>query len=125
LKRYKVVSLFSGAMGLDIGLDRTGRFELLACVEVERAFCDTIRANVAACRIAGNPIVLERDIANLSVAEFTASTGIKPGDVDVLVGGPPCQAFSTAGNRGTVLDPRGTLLWTSCASWRVCGHVSS
>ena len=84
---------------------------MLACVEVERAFCDTIRANVAAGRIAGNPIVLERDIANLSVAEFMERTGVKPGDVDVLVGGPPCQAFSTAGNRGTVLDPRGTLLW--------------
>ncbi len=39
------------------------------------------------------------------------ATGLKAGEVDLLVGGPPCQSFSTAGNRGTVQDPRGTLLW--------------
>ena len=50
-------------------------------------------------------------MANLTVAEFLRITGIEPGDIDVLIGGPPCQAFSTAGNRGTVQDPRGTLLW--------------
>lgn len=111
LKKHKVVSLFSGAMGLDIGLERTDRFELVACVEVERAFCDTIRANVAAGRIPGEPVVIERDVSALSVAEFIGITGVRPGDIDLLVGGPPCQAFSTAGNRGTVQDPRGTLLW--------------
>ena len=98
-------------MGLDIGLEKTGRFELLACVEIERAFCDTIRANVKAGRIPGSPVVLERDMATLTVSDFIAATGIEPDDVDLLVGGPPCQAFSTAGNRGTVQDPRGTLLW--------------
>lgn len=111
LRKYKVVSLFSGAMGLDIGLENTGRFELVACVEVERAFCDTIRANVAAGRVPGDPVVLERDISKLSVSEFIDLTGVRPGEIDLLVGGPPCQAFSTAGNRGTVQDPRGTLLW--------------
>lgn len=111
LRKYKVVSLFSGAMGLDIGLEGAGRFELAACVEVERAFCDTIRANIAAGRIPSEPVVIERDVSTLSVAEFTEITGIRPGDIDLLVGGPPCQAFSTAGNRGTVQDPRGTLLW--------------
>ena len=98
-------------MGLDIGLEGTGRFELAACVEVERAFCDTIRANIAAGRIPSEPVVIERDVSTLSVAEFTEMTGLRPGDIDLLVGGPPCQAFSTAGNRGTVQDPRGTLLW--------------
>jgi len=37
--------------------------------------------------------------------------GLKVGELDVLIGGPPCQAFSTAGKRGTVQDPRGELLW--------------
>lgn len=42
-ERYKVVSLFSGAMGLDLGMNKTGRFELAACVEMVPSFCDTIR----------------------------------------------------------------------------------
>lgn len=111
MKKYKVVSLFSGAMGLDLGLEDTGRFELVACVEIQKAFCDTIRANVAAGRVPGNPVVLERDVAGLSVQELLDATGLAPGEVDLLVGGPPCQSFSTAGKRGTVQDPRGTLLW--------------
>lgn len=110
-RKYKVASLFSGAMGLDIGLDKTGRFDLLAAVEFERSFCDTISRNVVAGRISGSPVVLCRDISALSAEEFLAATGIKPGEVDVLVGGPPCQSFSTAGRRQSVRDPRGTLLW--------------
>ncbi|MDP3961372.1 MAG: DNA cytosine methyltransferase [Pseudorhodobacter sp.] len=110
-RKYRVVSLFSGAMGLDIGLDQTDRFELLATVEVEPSFCETISRNVKAGRISGNPTVLCRDIAELSVEELLETIGLAPGDVDLLVGGPPCQSFSTAGKRQSVQDPRGTLLW--------------
>ncbi len=42
---FKVVSLFSGAMGLDLGLEGTGRFVVLAAVEADRAACETIRIN--------------------------------------------------------------------------------
>jgi len=42
---FTTVSTFTGAMGLDIGLEQTGRFRTLACVEVERSFCRTIEAN--------------------------------------------------------------------------------
>ena len=108
---YKVVSLFSGAMGLDLGLDKTGRFEILACVEIEHAFCETMRVNRDAGRIAGNPRIIEADIATLSVERFLEETGIDRDEVDVIVGGPPCQSFSTAGRRQSVQDPRGTLLW--------------
>lgn len=110
-QKYKVVSLFSGAMGLDIGLHKTDRYDLLACVEIEKSFCDTIRRNVELGHINGSPHVLCRDISTLTVEEFMSETGIKAGDIDVLVGGPPCQSFSTAGRRKGVQDPRGTLLW--------------
>jgi DNA (cytosine-5)-methyltransferase 1 len=43
--------------------------------------------------------------------ELLARLCLQPGELDLLVGGPPCQSFSTAGRRGTVQDPRGTLLW--------------
>lgn len=109
--KYTVVSLFSGAMGLDIGLEQTGRFRTLACVEKEPAFCDTIRLNRDAGRFSPELQLFEGDISNLDPNDVLRMTGLKPGDLDLLVGGPPCQSFSTAGRRRTTEDPRGTLLW--------------
>lgn len=110
-QKYKTISLFSGAMGLDLGLESTGRFEIMACVEKERAFCDTIRANQRAGHLSKHLRVFEGDIAGIDPAEVLAACRLKPGELDVLVGGPPCQAFSTAGRRQSTQDPRGTLLW--------------
>jgi len=109
--KYNVISLFSGAMGLDLGLEATGRFRVVACVEKEKAYCDTIRANLANNQIHQDLQVFEGDITNVDAAEVLESVGLKPGEVDLVVGGPPCQSFSTAGRRGTTQDPRGTLLW--------------
>jgi DNA (cytosine-5)-methyltransferase 1 len=108
---YTAISLFSGAMGLDIGLDQTGRFKLLACVEKEKAFCETIRANIAGGRLPKELMVFHADMSLLDPQEVLSAVGLKPGELDVLVGGPPCQSFSTAGRRGSIEDPRGTLLW--------------
>ncbi|MGF6726721.1 DNA (cytosine-5)-methyltransferase 1 [Paraburkholderia sp. GAS41] len=110
-KKYRVISLFSGAMGLDLGIDATDRYEIVACVEKERIACDTIRKNQAAGRLPKELKVFEGDISSLDPADLLREVGLKPGEVDLLIGGPPCQAFSTAGKRGTVQDPRGTLLW--------------
>jgi DNA (cytosine-5)-methyltransferase 1 len=109
--RYTAISLFSGAMGLDIGLEQTGRFKLLACVEKEKAFCETIRANIVGGRLPADLKVFHADMSLLDPQEVLAAAGLKPGELDFLVGGPPCQSFSTAGRRGSTQDPRGTLLW--------------
>lgn len=110
-KKYKAISLFSGAMGLDIGLERTGCFQVLACVEKEPSFCATIRANHAAGRLHKDLKIFEGDISDLDPAAVLDACGLKPGELDLLVGGPPCQSFSTAGRRMATQDPRGTLLW--------------
>jgi DNA (cytosine-5)-methyltransferase 1 len=109
--KYKVISLFSGGMGLDLGLEATGRFEVLACVEKEHAFSETIRRNRDAGRLPAELKVYEGDIADTDPIQVLEDLGLKPGEVDLVVGGPPCQSFSTAGRRRTVQDPRGTLLW--------------
>jgi DNA (cytosine-5)-methyltransferase 1 len=111
MQKFKTISLFSGALGLDLGLERTGRFEVLACVEKEKSFCDTIRANHRLGRLHPHLQIYEDDIAKLDPLQILKDCGLKPGQLDVLVGGPPCQSFSTAGRRGTVQDPRGTMLW--------------
>ena len=98
-------------MGLDIGLEKTGRFDILACVEKEAAFCDTIRANRDAGRLRSDLVVFENDVSEIDPVAVLDEVGLKPGELDLLVGGPPCQSFSTAGRRRTVSDPRGTLLW--------------
>lgn len=110
-KKYKVVSLFSGAMGLDLGLHNTKQFDVIACVEVEKVFCNTIRENIKRGNLPSKPIVYEVDIKKLDPKQLLKDLNLKIGELDVLVGGPPCQSFSTAGKRGTVQDPRGTLVW--------------
>ena len=93
MQTYKTISLFSGAMGLDIGMHQICRFELLAAVEKVPAFCETIRLNVLKQRVGGRPLVFEGDITNIDPAVVMAAVGLKPGELDVLVGGPPCQSF--------------------------------
>lgn len=110
-KKYKVVSLFSGGMGLDLGIAQTSRFMVVACVEKVPAFCETIRTNQKAGRISRHLKIFEGDINDIDPIHILEQLGLKPGEVDVLIGGPPCQSFSTAGNRGSTQDPRGTLLW--------------
>ncbi len=111
MKKYKVLSLFSGGMGLDLGIEQTGVFEIVACIEKIPAFCETIRLNQRKGRLPEHLKVIEADITKLSPKEVLDSLGLRREDVDVIVGGPPCQSFSTAGRRRTIQDLRGTLLW--------------
>ena len=111
LNKLTVLSLFSGGMGLDVGLSKTRRFDLLACVEKESAFCETIRLNQREGRLDEHAQVIEADIKRVDPKQLRESLGLKQGALDLLVGGPPCQTFSTAGKRAAVEDPRGTLLW--------------
>ena len=110
-KKLKVVSLFSGGMGLDLGLEATGRFEVVACVELDHSACETIRHNQKLGRLPTALRVYEGDISGFDPHQIMSDLGLKVGEIDLVVGGPPCQSFSTAGKRGTVQDVRGTLLW--------------
>ncbi len=101
MRKYKVLSLFSGGMGLDLGLEQAGGFEIVACIEKIPAFCETIRLNQRKGRLPEHLKVIEADIYKLSPKEVLDSLGLQREDVDVIVGGPPCQSFSTAGRRRT------------------------
>lgn len=96
------LSFFSGAMGLDLGLDAAGFETLLAC-EIDKYCRQTIIANKP-------DIALLGDIRDYSAEEIMYAAGLQIGDdVDLVIGGPPCQAFSTAGKRQAFNDRRGNV----------------
>lgn len=100
LPKLKALSFFSGAMGLDLGLEKAGIHLLLAC-EVDKTCRRTITANRPDIGLIG-------DIWKYDVAQIREYAGLEPNDeIDVIVGGPPCQAFSTAGARRGFHDERG------------------
>ncbi|NLN94462.1 MAG: DNA cytosine methyltransferase [Candidatus Hydrogenedens sp.] len=101
-KRMRVMSFFSGAMGLDIGLEKAG-LEIVLASEIDPKCKQTIKANRPSLPVVG-------DIRNYSAADLLAHAGInKSQEVDLIAGGPPCQAFSTAGNRRGFEDERGNV----------------
>jgi DNA (cytosine-5)-methyltransferase 1 len=103
--KVKALSFFSGAMGLDLGLERAGIHVLLVC-ETDKASRRTIEANRPDVGLIG-------DIWNYNAAVIREFAGLTPDDeIDLVVGGPPCQAFSTAGARKGFDDHRGSLLLT-------------
>jgi DNA (cytosine-5)-methyltransferase 1 len=106
------LSLFTGAGGLDIGIERGGSWKSVAFVDSDPTFCKTLEVNREAGRLgAPDSKVLNEDLAEFDFAKLRKELGLRKGQLDLLVGGPPCQSFSTAGRRGTVQDPRGELLW--------------
>lgn len=101
----KLLSFFSGAMGLDIGLEKSGFETILAC-EIDKYCRQTILKNKP-------NIVLLEDIRNYSDKDIRKASGLRDNeDIDLIVGGPPCQAFSTAGKRQGFEDERGNVFLT-------------
>lgn len=92
-----VVSIFTGAGGMDEGFKAAG-FNVLACMDIEKWACDTLRANNSNQLIIGPP-QYSGDIKLISPEEFSEISNLKKGDIDVLVGGPPCQPFSQAASQ--------------------------
>ncbi len=99
---YNTISLFSGAMGLDLGIEKAG-FKIRVCVEKDKWAAQTIRANTSI-------PVIERDINDVPTDEILAAAGIGRQDVTLVIGGPPCQAFSTAGKQKGFADFRGNVM---------------
>ena len=99
-KRPIALSFFSGAMGLDIGIEKAGFNVRLAC-EVDKFCRQTIALNKPNTALLGDINDYKPDDI-LQAAKLT-----KDDDIDLIIGGPPCQAFSTAGKRKGFNDDRG------------------
>lgn len=110
--RPTAVSLFSGAGGLDIGLETAG-FRTVVAVECDEDCVATLRRNKerrvpippsgAHCFLAGTEL-LPKNIEDVDPDELSFVRS-----PDLVVGGPPCQPFSSSGSMLSVADPRGRL----------------
>ncbi len=107
LAELPVISLFSGSGGLDLGIERAG-YSVRACVEYEANACSSLRANFP------HAAVLEGNVRSISTADLLSAAGLKPGEPELLVGGPPCTPFSKSGYwleyKRKGLDPEASLL---------------
>lgn len=107
---FTAVELFSGAGGITLGLKKSGFKTLFAC-EINKRFCQTHASNFS------DVPIFEDDIKNLS--HDNINDFLKGQEVDVVVGGPPCQGFSVFGKRRFVNtkgynpmdDPRNHLVY--------------
>jgi len=101
--KINILSLFSGGGGLDIGFRDAG-FNIIECVEIEKKFTDTLEKNSNK-----NEKLFNTKITNIDIREYTPQVG----NIDFIIGGPPCQTFSAAGARAAgvkgLADQRGTL----------------
>ena len=111
-KEYTFIDLFSGCGGLSEGFYRMG-FRALAHVEINHWACETLRKRMAYYGYTNiNKEVIEKDITSDDII-VDIDNAVDRRSVDVIIGGPPCQAYSTAGrvrdSKGMASDPRNFL----------------
>jgi len=102
-EEFTVISLFTGAYGLDLGFELAG-FRVTVTLDISEDSYKNLNANRPKI-----PFLLG-DIKQFSTADILKEAGLKPGEVDVITGGPPCQPFSPAGKRQSLKDPRAAPL---------------
>jgi DNA (cytosine-5)-methyltransferase 1 len=107
LKTLRAIDLFSGCGGLTLGLKQAG-FNVVGAIEKDALAVKTYRANHPEVKI------WDRDIRQISIGEVLFAFRLKPGQLDLLAGCPPCQGFSsmtTLNGKHVVNDERNDLVF--------------
>ena len=101
-RKPSAISLFAGAGGLDIGVDAAG-FQTICAVELDPHCVSTLMRN------SRGKAVWQVDVRALDPNGVATTLDLKPGELGLLHGGPPCQPFSQIGKKTGIKDPRGQL----------------
>ena len=104
MNKFTTIELFAGAGGLALGVEKAG-FDTLALIEFNKDAAKSLKYNRP------NWNVICDDVGNISPLDLEEKFNIKIGELDLLSGGAPCQAFSYAGKRLGLEDARGTLFY--------------
>jgi DNA (cytosine-5)-methyltransferase 1 len=102
MRSPSVIDLFCGAGGFSLGAHQAG-FKVVASVDVDEKLTSSYKSNFP------NAQLLIADISKLETDSLLKDAGVASASVDGIIGGPPCQGFSTIGKRNTA-DPRNALL---------------
>ena len=101
-QNYTAISLFAGAGGCSLGFSKYG-VNILGAYDIWDEAISTYNHNFE-----GNK-AHQTDLANCDFEEIRNELGLSKGELDIIIGGPPCQGFTTLGKRGED-DPRNKLL---------------
>lgn len=101
-RKLKVIDLFCGVGGLSYGFAHDDNFEIIASNEILPNMAKAYSLNHP------NTKVYTEDIKDFNFKKIQKDLSIKSGEIDIIVGGPPCQAYSTIGKR-LIDDPKGKL----------------
>ena len=102
MRGISVIDLFSGVGGLSYGFYNDKDFRVIAANELLPDMAKAYSLNHP------NVKMYNSDIKDFGIGILNPDLNIKSGDVDLIIGGPPCQAYSTVGKR-IIDDPRGGL----------------
>ncbi len=105
----KAIDLFSGAGGFSLAAHQCG-IDVIAAIELDKAASITYRKNLIE-RLESPTKLINGDINAVDLPALMKELNLKPGELDLLLGGPPCQGFSTHRiNNAGIDDPRNQLL---------------
>ncbi len=102
MAKIKVIDLFAGVGGLSYGFAHDNDFEIIAANEILPDMAKAYELNHSTVKM------YCKDIKDFGIKDLENDFGIKEGEIDLIIGGPPCQAYSTVGKR-LIDDPRGKL----------------
>ncbi|MFZ6689364.1 DNA cytosine methyltransferase [Undibacterium sp. SXout11W] len=108
-KRLRVIDLFSGAGGFSLAA-LNSNYDIVAAIEYDKDACDTYRQNIIN-KNSQETLLYQGDIRDINPNELLDDLKLKSEALDLIIGGPPCQGFSTHRiNDSGVDDPRNELL---------------
>lgn len=102
MSKFSVVELFCGCGGFSYGFEWTEKFTTVAGVDIKKEALNTFRYNHP------NALAFNQSVNDLDISKFVDQIKAKAGELDVLIGGPPCQGFSQM-RRGTTEENNNKL----------------
>ena len=109
-QKLTALSLFSGGGGFDLGFSAAG-FNIACSSDIDPFSCHTLAINSSRKRFYKHVHSIPADIRELAAADLLKKAGLEKKRIQIVLGGPPCQAFSVFGQRRGLQDPRGDLVW--------------